>query len=160
MRHNATTFRAAVEAVEEIREGYQPGLQALAATVRKTVDVNNTRAIKGSVDLDATLRERYPQEPRWDYVVSIGKEPKHGRLVWIEYHDANGTTADEVVKKARWLKSWVKAHGRPLLDYGGTRMDMRWIASGRVGFRPGSRQARLLAQEQVRFPVSRLKLEV
>jgi hypothetical protein len=153
------SFEDAVHATTEIRGAYRPGLQALQAAARKAIQANDTRRLEGSVDIDTTLRPIYPQDPRWDYVVSVQDDAGAPRLYWIEYHEANGETAKDVASKARWVKQWARTAGRPVWEFGGRKMDLRWIASGRVRLPKKSRQVRLLAQEGVHPPVRRLKVE-
>jgi hypothetical protein len=153
------SFEDAVEATAEIRGACRPGLQALQAAARKAIQANDTRRLEGSVDIDTTLRPIYPHDPRWDYVVSVQDDAGAPRLYWIEYHEANGETAKDVASKARWVKQWARTAGRPVWEFGGRKMDLRWIASGRVRLPKKSRQVRLLAQEGVHPPVRRLKVE-
>lgn len=153
------SFEDAVQATDELRGAYRPGLQALDRAARNAIEVNDTRRLEGSVDIDTTLRPLYPQDPRWDYVVSAGSGDGASRLYWIEYHEANGDTAKDIARKAQWVKRWARNAGRPIWEFGGRRMDLRWIASGRIRLLSGSRQARILAKEGVRLPVKRLELE-
>jgi hypothetical protein len=153
------SFRRAVEATAEISGAYRSGLQALSTSAKSAIRAANTRLLDGSVDLDEALRPMYPQQPRWDYVVAFRRanhDPK--KLAWVEYHHANADTAAEVARKAVWIRDWAASHGRPLLEYSDGGMDLRWIASGRIGFGKQSRQARILAKSGVHFPVRNLDL--
>lgn len=61
------SFRIAVENVPELRNCLRNGLQALGTNSGK-ITVHTTRDLKGSVDIDTCLKNRYPNSPRWDYV--------------------------------------------------------------------------------------------
>ena len=126
------SFEDAVKATAEIRGAYRPGLQALHPAARKAIEASDTRRLEGSVDIDTTLRRIYPQDPRWDYVVSVQHGGGESRLYWIEYHEANGETAKDVASKARWVKRWADNPGRPLREFDPRKMELSSVCLRRA----------------------------
>jgi hypothetical protein len=51
---------------------------------------------------------------RWDY--GVGYKPARGSesAVWIEVHGANDKKVGEMVRKAKWLKEYLKANATEL----------------------------------------------
>lgn len=158
MSHASTRFAAAVDSVPDLEGRHRAGLQALDAVDRRRVDVRTPRSLAGSVNIDDALKRKYPNDNRWDYVVASATSARALRLLWIEVHPANGNTAGEVAAKAEWLRSWLMRHGTPLQRSAREGQDFRWIATDRVAFRRGSRQAQLLAKAGVHVPVRRLEI--
>ncbi len=128
----------------------EQGLQALGGNERSRVAPDDPRRLEGSCDLDEGLRWRLPNDPRWDYVIAYDAE------VWaVELHSASSPGhVDEVVAKARWLRSLIR--GSPLAR---RLRGLYWLAVGPVTRQPAfSRRSRQLAQEGVRGPQGSLKL--
>ena len=64
------TFREAVEATPNLSGTFRDGLQALRAEDKPHIDVENTRKLSGSVDLDAALQRAEPSANRWDFAIA------------------------------------------------------------------------------------------
>ena len=130
-------FKAAVEATQEIREGYCNGLQALGGNAAK-VAVTDTRKLNGSVDIDACTLELYPNETRWDY--AIGYDEK---AYFLEVHPANTSNVKEMIQKADWLKQWLQRKASDtIID--GCVLETSYMAIFRSPF-SASFEARMLA---------------
>lgn len=137
-------FKDAVENTPEIEDALHHGLQALRRRDRTHVTASDTRRITGSVDIDTSLRRRYPQEPRWDY--AIGHLPKNSRketVYWIEIHPAGDGEVHIVIAKLNWLKQWLDEKA-PYLD--AMRREFIWLSSGRTTFTLSSPQKKRFAQ--------------
>lgn len=145
-------FKKTVEITPDICDGYCNGLQALKANAAKVV-ANEPRKLEGSVDIDACTLELYPAEPRWDYV--IGYED---HAYFLEVHPANTSNVNEMIRKADWLKQWLKQKA-PALKRLAANDTLYWIPSGKYAIRPGSPQYRKLAQSRILL-VSLLHLPV
>ncbi|NPA41276.1 MAG: hypothetical protein GXO18_03285 [Aquificae bacterium] len=105
-----------------IKNCYREGLKAINKKDRKKIRVSEGGNIDGSVNLDSCLKEQYPTDNRWDYIVGY-----KGIVFFIEVHSAeNIRNIDEIYKKLTWLKNWK--------SYTPFKNDNRfiWIASGRV----------------------------
>lgn len=135
-------FKAAVEATQEIREGYCNGLQALGGNAAK-VAVTDTRKLNGSVDIDACTLELYPNETRWDY--AIGYDEK---AYFLEVHPANTSNVKEMIQKADWLKQWLQRKA-PALKAIAANGSFYWVPSGKYAIQPNSPQYRKLAQSKI-----------
>jgi len=149
-------FRQTVETTKGLHGAYQSGLQAMKSSERSRLSVREPRKLLGSVDIDQALQPLYPNASRWDYVIGMEGPVDSSRLIWIEVHPANSKFVTDIIGKREWLFAWLAGDGTPLRESGGAFLDLRWIATGRVAFRRGSRQSRVLAQKGVKFPVEHL----
>lgn len=152
------TFREAVtSAPEPVASAWQPGLQALGSDSHR-VRCSDTRRLTGSIALDETLRESYPEEPRWDYGIGLRRSEQEV-AIWVEVHPARTDEIDSVLSKLRWLKSWL-AHSAPSLNAITPHAEspFYWVASGEVHISRNSPQARRLAVNGVHYPVRVLHL--
>ncbi len=143
-------FEKAVKATPEISQCYQPGLRALGSNSSK-IQPADTRCCYGSVDLDACLQTKYPDDNRWDYLLSYKK-----KAYFVEVHPAHTSEVDTVLKKLNWLKKWLAAHA-PLVDKQKAVKPYYWIASGKANILKTSPHYRRAAQAGL-MPVSVLKL--
>ena len=155
----AALLSDAIKKIPSLADNLKPGLQALRRNDRNAVSIEDSRKLSGSIDIDKALESEYPNENRWDYCIGLRRTTHSDSLVWVEVHPANSRSVSDMLAKAKWLKSWLKSSGRPLgvLCSGG--LDLRWVPTGRVGFRRGSRQSTLLAQAGIGFPERRIVLD-
>jgi hypothetical protein len=144
-------FRDAVEQTPGI--SLQSGLQGMGADSSK-VTAANTRKILGSVPIDSDLVHCFPNEPRWDYVVGYRRR-NNEHLYFVEVHPAQTTNAQEVLQKARWLRTWLG--DVPLGDL--SSRSLHWIATGRVRIPKNTPQYRQLARSGILGPVRNLRLQ-
>jgi len=126
------------------------GLQALKPADRERVGPEEPRRLEGSVDLDEQMTGSEPDAPRWDYAVAYDQ-----RVWFIEVHPASSTgTIDEVVKKARWLRTKITSTSLPDRSEG-----LFWISTDRVTSHLSfSRRKRQLQVVGVFGPMRRLDL--
>ena len=143
------SFALAVEATPEVRGALRPGLAALATAHRNRVRYRASRDLRGSIDIDRATAARYPNAPRWDYVV--GWKP-HGAsadvVSWIEVHPATPHGATEVLTKLRWLRRWLRM-ASPALER--LPREFVWIASGKVSPNLTNSLGPKLAQQGLTF---------
>jgi len=102
------SFKKDVESIKDINACYKPGLQALSGDSEK-VKCKKTRDLDGSVNLDDCVKSKYPNDPRWDYIISY-KDQNY----FIEVHPASTGEVKEIIKKITWLKRWLKKKGKIL----------------------------------------------
>jgi hypothetical protein len=58
-------FKTAVRRTNEVKDAYRPGIGALQERDRNRLSFADTRKIRGSINLDCSLAELYPNQPRW-----------------------------------------------------------------------------------------------
>ena len=131
-------FSSAVVKCDEIKDAFKPGLSALKSN-SVFVKADDTNLIQGSVDIDAAVKDLYPEDPRWDYVIGYAEE-----AVFVEIHPAATSNVDEMVKKVKWLKNWLRSAAADLNELHTTEI-YYWIPSGGVSILKGSVQARRIA---------------
>ena len=93
------SFADVIQSIPEIVQCLKKGLQALGGNSTK-IEIRETRALTGSVDIDTCLANRYPNAPRWDYVFGY-----KSRIYYVEIHPAGSTgEVGRIVAKLEWLK--------------------------------------------------------
>lgn len=152
-----------LEAAQAAQLTAQAGLGALAHRSRAVTRLPGV-TISGNLDLDDAFRSSEPQANRWDYGVGYIFKREH-LAVWIEVHGA--TSAGEVktmTRKLIWLKTMLARNEFRALSTLTERNDRHgfrrywWIAPGKIGFRRGSREERVLAQAGLNFPCREVTL--
>jgi hypothetical protein len=139
-------FQKAVLLTKDISISYRPGLQALEGKYSSYVTAENTTLLEGSVDIDSTLIDQYPEENRWDY--AIGYE---GKAYFVEIHPAAATKdVDTMLKKVIWLKNWLKEAAPELKKISAGEV-YYWIPSGNCHMKSGTREQRKLSQVGIRL---------
>ena len=140
--NNMSKFELAVTNTPNIAGGYKNGLQAFGRN-SSFVEVDDTKKLEGSVDIDECTKELYPDEPRWDYALGYG-----GKAYFIEVHPASTSDVKTVIEKAKWLDGWLNAKAKELkaLKAGN---NLYWVASGKVNILRTSRQYRMLMQSKI-----------
>lgn len=148
------TFAEAVDLTSSIRGHLKAGLKALKSSDKDRVS-GSGRLLSGSVDIDAALRDEFPNAARWDYGIGI-KAHSDDFVAWLEVHPASSHHVDEVISKLLWLKGWLQTCAVEL-----DRLPRRfyWVATGAVSFDRASPQAKRIAQAGLRFPAKHINLD-
>lgn len=137
------TFQNVICSILDISMAYQTGLSALRKEDKNIINFEDTRKIDGSVDIDDATKSLYPQENRWDYVISYKGE----YLYFVEVHPATNGTVKDVIAKRNWLLKWLSTKALPLNNYvQKEKKQFIWIHSGRFGLLKTSREYRLAAK--------------
>ena len=145
-------FKTAVRRTNEVKDAYRPGIGALQERDRNRLSFADTRKIRGSINLDCSLAELYPNHPRWDYGIGIEKNSAKDQVFWLEVHPAKADEIQPMIAKLRWLKNWLR-NAAPNLEKITTRESpFIWVASGRVSLQPTSRQVKILAEAGLTLP--------
>ncbi len=144
-------FKEAVEATPEIKNCYQPGLQALGSYSTK-IELLNNRECNGSVEIDECVRPNYPTANRWDYVVSY-----KSAAYFIEVHSAETSEVSVVLTKLQWLKDWLNEQA-PELAKLKAKQPYYWIQSGKFSIPKTTPQYRRAVQSGI-LPISKLILK-
>jgi len=129
------TFQQAVNATPCLQnpDAYRTGLGALREEDREHLDIDETKHIGGSVDVDTALREAEPGANRWDYGIAyLHKGESAERIYWVETHTADDSQVEKVIRKAEWLRHWLKGKGIRLAGF--TRRIV-WVSSGATNFK-------------------------
>ena len=138
-------FTEAVKNTPEISLSLRAGLQALKKNNDAgRVEATDNRKLNGSVDIDVTTRDLYPEDSRWDYV--IGYE---GKAYFLEVHSANTSEVKIVLKKADWLRKWLDSKAPNLKAISGSNC-FYWVSTNDFQIVSSSPQARKLAQSKVK----------
>lgn len=130
---------------------FQTGLKAMGAHATK-IEVENTRLLCGSINIDECLKLKYPQSNRWDYAICYNKS-----VYFIEVHSGHTGEVNTMLKKLQWLKDWLSSDAQVLKSIAAKPKAFFWILSKGNHILKGSRQSKLLAQKGL-TPISRLKL--
>lgn len=144
------TFKQAVEATPHpVNSAYRRGKQAMENKHRGLVTCALPGRLTGSIDLDSALRQRRPNDNRWDYGLGYKPAKGHEQAIWIEVHSATTSEVSRVIKKLEWLKAWLEEEAEQLrrLTHRTNKQDRYvWIASKGDKVNRNSRQFRQLNQ--------------
>lgn len=99
------------------------------------------------------VKDKYPEEARWDYVIGYGQH-----AYFVEVHSAETSEVKMVLAKLGWLRNWLKTQAPELAKMKSSVNTFVWIPSGRVNILPSSPQAMRLNQSGLKLmPVLKLK---
>jgi hypothetical protein len=137
------TFKKAVGKTKHLEKAWKEGLQALRAEDKPHIEPQDPRNLRGSVDVDTALRRIYPNANRWDFAIGY-KHSNHPDdfIYWVELHTASDSQVKKVVKKAEWLRTWLKADNNPMNDFA---REIIWVSSGATTFTLGAPQRKAMA---------------
>lgn len=92
----------------------------------------NSRRLRGSVDVDKALEREEPHEHRWDFAIGYQHSNRRSECIyWVEVHSANDKEVKVVRDKLLWLKGWLKGDGQKLNQF---ERDFVWVSSGATSF--------------------------
>jgi len=130
----AMNFEKAVEQTEHLQGCWRPGLQALRDKDKPHVVAEDTRRLTGSVDIDTAYEPVDPNANRWDFAIAYQHTNRTAEVVYfIEPHTADDSEVETAIKKANWLRQWLRGKGYRLAKF--ERGDyFYWIASGATEF--------------------------
>ncbi|MBM4278143.1 MAG: hypothetical protein FJ130_09730 [Deltaproteobacteria bacterium] len=152
-------FQDAVVNTNDVRDCYEPGLQALLERDRNRLSCQNPRKISGSINLDAAVAQLYPNAARWDYGIGIKKTVARDEAIWVEVHPADANQVQRMIDKVIWLKNWLNNSATSLRVITRNDSPYVWVASGRVSFQKSSPQAKKLALAGIKFPQEHYRIE-
>jgi hypothetical protein len=150
------SFKDAVESTPHLENCWQPGLQALRAEDRPHIAPQNTRNLRGSVDVDTAWRRLEPKANRWDFAIAYQHTDRQEEFVyWVETHTASNSQANKVILKAQWLLNWLRNAGRNLNAF---ERDIVWVSSGATKFTLTAPQKNRMAAAGLRNCGGRLRI--
>jgi len=156
-----TFQKAALKAAEVTTEHVKVGLSALEGVDRPRISAANPRVFTASLNLDEALKSSQPNASRWDYGIGLKKTAQSESAIWVEVHPASTGEVKTMIKKFQWLKRWLQTEAKELsalTKKTSAVAQFNWVASGRVSIPKTSRQAKLLAQSGLPYPVKHLKI--
>jgi hypothetical protein len=139
------TFKKAVADTPDLENAWYSGLKALRKVDAKHIKAEDTKRLKGSIDLDGALKKKLPNAPIWDY--GIGHKPSNHpeeMVYWVEIHPASDGEITSILAKLDWLKTWLGNEAATTLN--GMRREFLWVSSGKTSFTVSSTQQKKLAQ--------------
>jgi hypothetical protein len=163
---SASPVSAFVQAVTAAGLVAEAGKGAVQKAYRDRVNgqLANTQ-FTGSVDMDEAFRLAEGQANRWDYGLGVQHAACPEMAVWVEPHPASSHGEVKVVlAKLAWLKAKLQlpAFGplKALTDACAQQgvLPYRWVSSGAVAIRAGSREAHMLALAGMGLPTRQVVL--
>lgn len=141
------SFKTAVAGTPEVSAAYNSGLGALKRVDAARLTVQSPSKLTGSIDLDSTVKDLYPNANRWDYGIGF----QHGtseKIYWVEVHPATDGEISVISNKLSWLKQWL-VNSAPRLN--SMNREFVWVASGKTAVTPKSNKLRKLVEQGVTF---------
>ncbi len=117
------------------------------ALLRRDVELihKDARSFVGdSLDLDAAAREEFPEDNRWDYLLSL---PEMEKIVGLEPHSAKDDLVSVVIRKKKNAESYLRNH----LKSGVKVANWFWVSHGKVSFSRMDPVRRRLDQNGIEF---------
>lgn len=145
--NKTSIFISAVDSCAEIKGKARPGISAMGND-SILLHVDYPRLIDGSLDIDNAVKKLYPYASRWDYAIGY-----NGKVYFIEIHPADTKNVDEMIKKVKWLKEWLKDKAPQLKSLHSCGV-YHWIPTGRVKISPNSRQYLKIAVNKLQLTTS------
>lgn len=137
-------LRVALQPASALLPAVVNGMGAFLARDRALIALGERQKIGDSLDLDAALRENFPDANRWDYVFSV---PGASTLIALEPHTAKDSEISVLIAKKRHATEQLRQHLRP--QYGVS--EWLWVSHGRTSFSRMERATRLLAQAGIKY---------
>jgi hypothetical protein len=150
------SFKEAVEQTPHLANAWKPGLQALRARDRPHIQPQDSRRLRGSVDIDEALRAADPDANRWDFGIAHQHANRADEFVyWVELHTANDAEVKIVLQKALWLRQWLAGDGHRLRLF---EREIIWLSSGATTFTLNAPQRKQMAEVGLMHKGSHLRI--
>lgn len=149
-------FKASVAETPHLEKGWKPGLQALRAEDRPHIEPEDTRQLRGSVDIDTALAQSEPNANRWDFAIGYQHSDRRKEVIyWTELHTASDSEVKVVIRKAQWLLNWLGNDGKRLNQF---ERDIVWVSSGPTTFTLTSPQRKQMSAAGLMHVGSKLRI--
>ena len=150
----ASALHIAVEETADVKGRFDTGLQALRKADRYKIVVSDTRKLTGSVDIDSSTKDKYPEANRWDYAIEYG-----GETFFVEVHPGSTGEVKTVIAKLDWLKQWLK-NAAPAIDAlkSKNKSAYHWVYTKDSAILPNSKYAKMLSINGLGLPKKQLTL--
>ena len=161
---NAAMFSAFEQAAGAAKLGTAAGKSAVDKRYRALIDSKDAKTrFTGSVDMDAAFSPTKPDAHRWDFGLGVQVPGQPECAIWVEPHSAASTgEVKTMLAKLDWLQAKLQQPAfaqLQALTQACARQGItpfHWLATAHVALRPGSREARLLAQRGLHLPRSKV----
>ena len=144
MQRTAVLIKTALIEGSELCRAVKPNTTALRRQDIRLIAEGERSKIGDSLDLDEATIAAYPNENRWDYLLSV---PTSSRIIGMEPHTARDKEVSVIIRKKRTAVAVLRSHLRPNARIS----EWFWVASGAVNFSRMERATRLLDQNGIRF---------
>ena len=131
----------AVDKTKDVKGQFRTGLGAIRGIEKQKFIVPDPRRITGSLDIDSSTKDKYPEANRWDYAIEYDQE-----TFFVEVHPATTSEIPVIAAKLAWLKKWLKEQA-PAIDAlkPQNRQPYHWVYTNKYAILPNSKYARQLA---------------
>lgn len=138
------TVAMALRSGSSIATAVLTGMTALGKSDRKLIHESIRPEIGDGINLDEATRIAFPNQNRWDYVLSV---PNRKLLIGVEPHSANDGELSVVIKKRNNAVDFLADQLKP-----GERVARwYWVTRGKVNFSNTEKARRALDQNGIRF---------
>lgn len=136
----------AVNATPDVNGHFHKGLGALNANDKNKISVPDTSKLTGSLDIDTTTRNLYPEETRWDYAIEYNNE-----TFFIEIHPGSTGEVTKVISKLNWLKNWLKTKAPEINNIKAvSKPAYHWVYTNKYSILPSSKYALILSKHGIK----------
>ncbi len=139
-----SALRQALRGNSPLQSDIRDGLEALKRTDRNRFDQEIRADFKDSLALDEAMSADYPEESRWDYLLSHAPS---ANVVAVESHVAQGDQISAVIRKRSAARDQLRNH----LQENARVSRWLWVASGKVLFADTEKVRRRLDQNGITF---------
>ena len=147
------SFQEAVAGTPDISACCRNGLEAVLQRHRSKILLQDPRGCEGSVDIDACVLAKYPNDSRWDYCFAY-----KGDVFFVEVHTANSSEVSTVIRKLTWLKEWLNKNAPGINELKARHVTpFYWIQSAGFNIPSHSSKYRQAYQAGIK-PIPRLEL--
>lgn len=80
---DSSLLKTAVEHTDDVKGNFKAGLGAIKNNERQKFVVPDPRLIGGSLDIDSSTRDKYPDNFRWDYAVEYKNETFSSKFILV-----------------------------------------------------------------------------
>ena len=106
--------------------------------------------MSGSVDIETCLGDPDEGKARWDYMVGYDEA-----AYFIEVHPADSKHVNEMIKKVKWLKQWLKQNP-DIKGLTANKDPFRWVSTN--GYNIKGRYEKRIAENGLKLPESETTL--
>lgn len=136
----------AVNATPDVKGSFHRGLGALSASDKTKIHVPDTSKLTGSLDIDSTTKNLYPEDNRWDYAIEYDNE-----TFFIEIHPGSTGEVSKVIAKLSWLKEWLKTKAPEINNIKAkNKAAYHWVYTNKYSILPNSKYALMLSKNGIK----------
>ena len=134
-------LKDAVDKTEDVKGNFKTGIGALKNSDKAKILVPESRKLTGSLDIDSSTKNIYPNKNRWDYAIEYD-----GETFFIEIHPGETSEVPVVINKLNWLKNWLKEKAPNINAIKATsKPPFYWIFTSRFNILPTSKYYKQLS---------------